>query len=64
MPMEPIHDFKKMDDEVRHIKASAEKLCRMGENFPALDRNVQRILASVKMLELNICDLVSLDADD
>ncbi len=62
--MEPIHDFKKMDAEVRQIKSAAEKLYRMGENFPALARNAHRILASVKMLELNICDPVSLDADD
>ena len=62
--MEPIHDLKEMDAEVRRIKSTAEKLCRMGENFPALARNAQRILASVKMLELNICDPISLDADD
>jgi hypothetical protein len=63
MPMEPIHDLIKMDAEVSQIKSAAEKLCRMGENFPALARNAHRILASVKMLELNICDYVSLDSD-
>lgn len=62
--MEPIHDLKKMDAEIRHIKSAAEKLSRMGENFPALARNAHRILASVKMLELNICDPVALDMDD
>ena len=61
--MEPIHDLKKIDAEVRHIKSAAEKLCRLGEDFPALARNARRILASVKMLELNICDPVSMDAD-
>ena len=62
--MESIHDLKKMDAEVRRIKSAAEKLFCMGENFPALARNAHRILASVKMLELNICDPVSLDEDD
>jgi hypothetical protein len=32
----------------------------MGEDFPALARNIARILASVKMLEINVSDLVDL----
>lgn len=60
--METKMDLNAMDVEVRRIKSAAEKLNRMGENFPALARNTIRILASVKMLELNISDYVSLDA--
>ena len=62
--MEPIADLQAMDIEVRHIKSAAEKLSRMGENFPALTRNALRILASVKMLELNISDYVALESKD
>jgi hypothetical protein len=36
-------------------------LNRLGDNFPALARNSVRILASIKMLEINISDLVELD---
>ena len=59
--MESTVDLKAMDVEVRRIRSAAEKLNRMGENFPALARNSLRILASVKMLELNLCDYVSLE---
>jgi hypothetical protein len=32
----------------------------MGETFPALARNAVRILTSIKMLEINISDLIDL----
>jgi hypothetical protein len=64
MPMKPIADLNAMELEVRHIKSAVEKLIRMGEDFPALARNSHRILASVKMLELNISDYVDLESVD
>ncbi len=64
MRMEPTIEINEMDAEVRRIKSAAEKLNRMGENFPALARNSLRILASVKMLELNISDYLLLDSAD
>jgi hypothetical protein len=33
----------------------------MGADFPALARNSTRILASIKMLELNVSDIAELD---
>ena len=57
-------DMNAMDVEVRRIKAAAERLGRMGADFPAIERNTQRILASVKMLELNVSDYVALGAID
>jgi len=44
------------------MKSGAEELKRLGDNFPALARNSARILASIKMLEINITDLVELDS--
>jgi len=55
-------DIKKIYDKIQVLKSTAEELNRMGENFPALARNSVRILASIKMLEINISDLVELDA--
>ena len=60
--MESQIDMNAMDVEVRRIKIAAERLSRMGADFPAIARNTQRILASVKMLELNVSDYVSLEA--
>ena len=54
-------DIKKIDDKIRVLKRTAEELKRMGEDFPALARNSTRILASIKMLELNVSDIVELD---
>jgi hypothetical protein len=54
-------DLNKIDAKIQVMKKAAEELNQMGENFPALARNTVRILASVKMLELNVSDLVDLD---
>ena len=56
------NDIKKIYDKIRVLKRTAEELNWMGEDFPALARNSTRILASVKMLELNVSDLVELDS--
>ena len=43
-------------EQVKRIRAAAEKLRVMGADFPAVDRNALRILASVKMIELSLGD--------
>jgi hypothetical protein len=53
-------DLKKIDDKIQLLKKTAQDLNRIGEDFPAIARNTVRILASVKMLELNVSDLVEL----
>jgi hypothetical protein len=55
------NDIKKIYDKIRLLKRTAEELNRMGEDFPALARNSTRILASIKMLELNVSDVIELD---
>ncbi len=47
-------DLKKIEQKIRLIKNTAEELKEMVHNFPALDRNIIRMLATIKMLELNI----------
>jgi hypothetical protein len=60
--MEP-SDLKKVDAKIRMMKRSAEELSRLSKDFPAINRNVARILASIKMLEINVSDLVDLDSN-
>ena len=43
-------------EQVKLIRAAVEKLRVMGADFPAVDRNALRILASLKMIELNLGD--------
>jgi hypothetical protein len=53
-------DLYEINDKIQLLKKTAEELNRIGEDFPAIARNTVRILASVKMLEINISDLVEL----
>jgi hypothetical protein len=55
-------DIKKVDEKIQVLKKTAEELNQHCQDFPAIARNTVRILASVKMLEINISDLVELDA--
>ncbi|MBW2442740.1 MAG: hypothetical protein JRH12_19870 [Deltaproteobacteria bacterium] len=53
-------DLHEINDKIQLMKKTAEDLNRIGEGFPAIARNTVRILASVKMLEINVSDLVEL----
>lgn len=53
-------DIKAIDAKIQEIKKTAEELKELGESFPALYRNTARLLASTKMLEINISDAVDL----
>ncbi|GAF93263.1 unnamed protein product [marine sediment metagenome] len=55
-------DLNKINTKIQLMKKTAQELNQIGENFPAIARNTVRILASVKMLEINVSDLVELDA--
>ena len=54
-------DLNIINAKIQLLKKTAQELNRIGEDFPAVARNTARILASVKMLEINISDLVELD---
>ena len=43
-------------EQVELIRTAVEKLRVMGADFPAVDRNALRMLASLKMIELNLGD--------
>ena len=55
-------DIKKIDEKIQLLKKTTEELNQQFKDFPAIARNTVRILASVKMLEINVSDLVELDA--
>ncbi|MBN1106196.1 MAG: hypothetical protein JXL84_22500 [Deltaproteobacteria bacterium] len=50
--------LKALDARIKTMKAAAEELKAMAGDFPALYRNSSRILASIKMLELSVSDLL------
>jgi len=53
-----------MSEKIRALKETAIELKRISGGVQAVDRNVDRILASIKMLEINISDLVDIGIDD
>jgi hypothetical protein len=68
LKMEPQANLKEIDSKIRLLKSTAVELGRLGEDMPFLVRNNIRILASIKMMEINLCDLMDLndgkDAND
>ena len=53
--------LEQIHSDIRSMQATAEGLRLGSDNFPALHRNIRRIQAVLKMLELNVCDLVDLE---
>jgi hypothetical protein len=54
-------DLHQIDSKIQLIKNTAQELKTLGAEIPAIDRNIVRILASIKMLEMNFSDLVQLE---
>ncbi len=54
-------DLSQINSKVQLMKRTAKELKDLGEDFPALTRNLVRIEASLKMLEINISDLLELE---
>lgn len=50
----------KMDEKIQAIKKAAQELKEMSGGIQAVDRNADRILASVKMLEINVSDALEI----
>ena len=54
------YDIKGMAEKIQAIKETATELKHISGGIQAVDKNVDRILASVKMLEINISDIASI----
>jgi hypothetical protein len=52
------YDIKEMAGKILALRQQATELKEMSGGIQAVDRNVDRILACVRMLELNINDVV------
>jgi len=55
--MEHDFDIEGIYKKIELIKETSEGILKEAENFPALYRNCRRILANIKMLELNVSDI-------
>ena len=54
------YKIEDMAAKIQLLKQTATELKRISGGIQAVDRNVDRILASVKMLEINISDVVGI----
>jgi hypothetical protein len=53
-------ELRKLDTRIKTIKKATLELKQISGGIQAIDRNAERILASVKMLEINISDVKDL----
>jgi hypothetical protein len=55
-------EIKKLDTRIKTIQKAAQELKKLSRGIQAVDRNTNRILASAKMLEINVSDLLDLSS--
>lgn len=53
-------DLKEMAGIIREIEGKIRRLREISGGMQCVERNCDRILAGVKMLELNICDVADI----
>jgi prefoldin subunit 5 len=53
-------EIRKIDTRIKTIKKATLELKQLSYGIQAIDRNAERILASVKMLEINVSDVKDL----
>lgn len=54
------YDIQEMVEKIKALRKNAEELKKISGGIQAVDRNVDRILASVKMLEISISDVAEI----
>ncbi|MBU1342754.1 MAG: hypothetical protein KKE44_11150 [Proteobacteria bacterium] len=62
--MKNLPDLNRVNDKILKVKQLLLELEIEATQFPALSRNSKRALASIKMLELNISDIITFDLAD
>lgn len=55
------NEIKKIDDKIKLLRDTAEELNSLSDSVPTINRNTTRLLATVKMMELNISDCIDFD---
>ena len=58
--MTQVYDIKGMADKINTLRKTAEELKEISGGIPSVNSNADRILADVRMLEININDVTDL----
>jgi hypothetical protein len=56
-------NMKKIAQKISSLKQEASEIKAMSGGIQAVDRNIDRILAGIKMLEINISDVIEILPD-
>jgi len=56
-PGRVVPDIRTLIPHVQAIRDAAQHLHRLGDTFPAISKNAARILASLRMIELNVPEI-------
>ena len=54
------YDIRAMADLIESLRKDAERLKEIAGDLPTVQKNADRILANVKMLEININDVAEI----
>ncbi|OGO18345.1 MAG: hypothetical protein A2Z15_01670 [Chloroflexi bacterium RBG_16_50_11] len=54
------YDIKGMVSKIKSLRKDAEELKKISGGIPAVEKNADRILADVRMLEIDIVDAAEL----
>lgn len=58
------YNIKLMAEKIETMRQTATELKNISGGIQAIDRNVDRILASVKMMEINITDVAGIITEE
>lgn len=59
--MNPVPNIEELNEKIQQAKALLKQLNDAAQEFPSLARNSERALTSIKMMELNISDLLEFE---
>ncbi len=54
------YDIKSMVSKIKSLRKDAEELKKIGVAIPAVEKNVDRILADIRILEVEVVDVASI----
>jgi hypothetical protein len=60
MKMTQQYDIKAMVAKIKALRRDAEALKKLAGDFPTVIKNADRILADIRMLEINVNDTVEI----
>jgi hypothetical protein len=58
--MAQAYEIKKMAEKIKALRKNAEELKEISGGIPAVVKNADRILADIKMLEIDVIDAAQL----